>query len=264
MATSLGDLNQDWLSSIMGMFGCCAARKRQDLHEMFVSAPEGPRRTPSPARRLPLDRDWPKSTPPAEHVLTELQPQPPARRMHADVGPWPPSTTAARLSVSGQGKRPPQAASLPPPPPDRRASERRSIDPAQLPPLPPARKTGSASSLPTPLLSPNPEVVTPSTELLSPGGPAGERKRLIAPKTRTGPSRVPSGRTVTNQIMQQQSARPRILKGSSFSKDGKTPSFPRSDGSSDGQRTPPRIHTPTQSFSKTGFIANEAFPQPET
>ena len=41
MATSLGDLNQDWLSSIMGMFGCCAARKRQDLHEMFVSAPEG-------------------------------------------------------------------------------------------------------------------------------------------------------------------------------------------------------------------------------
>eukprot|EP00900_Chrysochromulina_parva_P001709 jgi/Chrpa1/11539/Chrysochromulina_OHIO_Genome00019774-RA len=65
----------------------------------------------------------------------------------------------------------------------------------------------------------------------------GERRRLIAPKATLGPRRVSSGRSVTSQIIQQQSSRPRLV--GSFNKSG---SFGKSgasgDSGSEGSTTP--------------------------
>mmetsp|Transcript_48355 Transcript_48355/g.126440 ORF Transcript_48355/g.126440 Transcript_48355/m.126440 type:complete len:366 (+) Transcript_48355:42-1139(+) len=122
---------------------------------------------------------------------------------------------------------PTSPANFPPPPPDRRMSKGQ-IEPANQPsappPPPPARNSvGGAPSSP----------MSAETFTAGPGG--GERRRLIAPKARQGPTRVASGRNVTSQIISQGGGKPRMVRPTSFPK---TQSFPKVATESLGEDVP--------------------------
>ena len=254
-----------------GPIGCCMNRKQRVPIEMYSACPparvhlrlvlrdphsrapcgataDGARRVAlrceSPADQLRAKKEGAEYAPPPS--FSPPKPATPAEPPAAELNLAAPKAAPARSSASS-----PEVSPTPPPPPPRKPSWSRADAPAAAPPPstakasafppppPPSARGAPSAAAATPPAAATAAAATPPLLDGDGGGvvrtsfaAGGERKRLIAPRGKSGPTRMKSATsgappTVAGAGLGS-SSRPKVLRspGSSFSKADGTPGSP--------------------------------------